>query len=81
MSQVISVQEASKILPELIKRASDGETVLIGEKGQAEVSLNAIPKKKNRDRKIGFYVGKKLEMADDFDAPLPDDILKEFGYK
>ena len=35
MSQVISVQEATSILPELIKRATKGETVLIGDQGQA----------------------------------------------
>ena len=81
MSQVISVQEASKILPDLIKRASDGETVLIGDEGQAEVSLNPVPKEEKRGIKIGFYVGKKLKIADDFDAPLPDDILEGFGYK
>ena len=81
MTQVISVQEAASILPELIKRASEGETVLIGDEGQAEVSLLAIPKKENRPVKIGFYAGKKLEITDDFDAPLPDDILEGFGYK
>ena len=81
MSQVISVQESASILPELIKRATKGETVLIGNEGQAEVSLNAIPKRINRDRKIGFLDGKNLYMADDFDAPLPDDLLAGFGYK
>ena len=81
MSQVISVQEAASILPELIKRATEGETVLIGNEGQAEVSLQPIPKNENRPVKIGFYVGRKLEIADDFDAPLPDDILEGFGYK
>ena len=81
MPQVISIQEAASILPELIKRVSEGETVLIGDEGQPEVSLNPIPKKKNKDRKIGFLDGKNLYMADDFDAPLPDDLLAGFGYK
>ena len=80
MSQVISIQEAAAILLELIKRASEGETVLIGDEGQAEVSLHAIPKKENRPVKIVFFAGKKLEIADDFDAPLPDDIPEDFGY-
>ena len=78
MSQVISVQEAASILPELIKRASEGETVLIGNEGQAEVSLNVIPKKIKKQ--VGLYKDPVI-MADDFDAPLPDDILEGFGYK
>ena len=78
MSQVISIQEASKILPELIKRASDGETVLIGDDGQAEVSLNVIPKKSKIQ--VGLYKDPVI-MLDDFDSPLPDDILEGFGYK
>ena len=77
MSQIIPVHEASKILPELIKRASDGETVLIGDEGQAEVSLNAIPKK--RERKIGLLSHKKFTMAEDFDAPLSPEIFANFG--
>ena len=77
MSQVISVQEASKILSELIKRASDGETVLIGNNGQAEVSLLAIPKKK--ERKIGLLSDKTLNMSDDFDAPMSPEVFASFG--
>ena len=68
MSQVISIQEASSILPELIKRATSGESILIGNDGQAEVSLHAIKNKKQR--KIGLLSDKQLNMADDFDAPL-----------
>jgi len=33
--------------------------------------------KPTRDRKPGSAKG-KIIMADDFDAPLPDDVLKEF---
>ena len=79
MSQVISVQEAASILPELIKRATEGETVLIGNEGQAEVSLHAIPKK--RERKIGLLSHKKFSMAEDFDAPLSPEIFANFGCK
>lgn len=79
MSQVISVQEAALILPELIKRATEGETVLIGDDGAAEVSLHAIPKK--RERKIGLLSHKKFNMAEDFDAPLSPEIFANFGCK
>lgn len=80
MSQVISVQEAASNLPDLIKRVSAGETVLIGNEGQAEVSLHPVQTTKKKDRTFGFYSG-KITMTDDFDAPLPDDLLKSFGYK
>ena len=78
MSQVISVQEASIILPELIKRAYEGETVLIGGDDTPEVSLQPIPKKIKKQ--VGLYKD-PIIIADDFDDPLPDDLLTSFGYK
>ncbi|MBQ7608166.1 MAG: hypothetical protein IJU76_09385 [Desulfovibrionaceae bacterium] len=78
MPQIISVQEAASILPELIKRVSEGETVLIGNEGQAEVSLNIVPK--TIKKQIGLYKD-PVTIADDFDAPLPDELLAGFGYK
>ena len=75
------IQKAASILPELIKRASDGETIIIGDKDFTEVTLQPISRKVLKERKIGFLDGINLCMADDFDAPLPDDILTGFGYK
>ena len=50
MPQVISVKEAVSILPELIKQASDGRIILIGNEGQPEVSLQlALKKNHNLD--------------------------------
>ena len=80
MSQVLSVQEAASILPELIKRVAEGDSVLIGDDGRAEASLQAVQNSPNRGIKIGFYSNKKLVVTDDFDSPLPDEILKGFGY-
>lgn len=80
MSHVISVQEAASILPKLIKRATEGGSVLIGDDGKAEVSLQPTRISQKKDRTFGFY-SEKITIADDFDAPLPDDILEGFGYK
>ena len=73
MSQAISVQEASIMLPELIKKAADGETVVIGNEGQPEVTLQARPKKVIHERKIGFLDGK--------DHYIASDLLTGFCYK
>ena len=55
--------------------------MVIGNEGQQEVILQARPKKIFHERKICFLDGKDLYMADDFDAPLPVDLLAGFGYK
>ena len=63
MSQVISVQEAAAILPELIKRVSDGEKVLIGDKGKAEVTLQATHKK---NHSLDITIASEQSLAKDW---------------
>ncbi|MBQ9452620.1 MAG: type II toxin-antitoxin system Phd/YefM family antitoxin [Desulfovibrio sp.] len=75
---VIPIHQAKTTLSQLVKRAAGGETILIGSYGRAEAVLlaaNALPQKR-----LGLLEG-KLTIPDDFDAPLPSEMLTTFGYE
>lgn len=79
MSQVaIPINQATSSLPLLIKRAACGEEIFIGDNGLAEVRLTAA-KPTSCGIKLGLLEGKYI-VPDDFDAPLPPDVLAGFGY-
>jgi prevent-host-death family protein len=72
----VNVHEAKTHLSRLLQRVAAGEEVTIARAGVPVARLvPAEPKKKTRP--LGFARG-QIWVADDFDAPLPDDLLKEF---
>jgi antitoxin (DNA-binding transcriptional repressor) of toxin-antitoxin stability system len=76
--EVISMHQAKSHLSQLVKRAAAGELVYIGGYGRVEAVLVSptVLAKKTRKR-IGLLAG-KLIVPEDFDAPLPDDVLASF---
>ena len=79
----VTTDQAKDKLPDLIDAASRGETVLIESNAGTDtqvVQLVAVPKRTHRRRKAGMARGLILYMADDFDARLPPELLKLFGY-
>ena len=73
---VISIAAAKKSLSALIKRAANGERIEIGAYGRPQVALVASAGRQNAVR-FGTLAG-RLTVPDNFDAPLPDDLLDEF---
>ena len=73
---VVNVHEAKTHLSQLINRVVAGEEIIIARGGKAVVKLVPVEAPK-RDRVPGLDAG-KIWIADDFDAPLPEDILKSF---
>ncbi len=74
--EVIPVHQAKSRLSQLIKRAANGETILIGAGGQAEAKLVAATAETKCKKRIGVLTS-KLKVPDDFDAPLDNDVLIE----
>ena len=75
MSVQVNIYEAKSKLSKLINQAIAGEEIIIARSGKPVAKL--VPfKKPIRNRKPGSAKG-KIIIADDFDAPLPDDILEE----
>jgi antitoxin (DNA-binding transcriptional repressor) of toxin-antitoxin stability system len=58
---------------------SNGEEIIIGKSGKPVVKLIAIQNKKPK-RAPGSLKG-KIRISEDFDAPLPADLLEEFEGK
>ncbi len=68
---MVTIEEAQSTLPELIRRLSPGEEVLITEDDHPVARLVAtVPPQPVR--KLGTMKGTVLYMAPDFDAPLDD---------
>lgn len=76
-SEVIPMHQAKSTLSQLVQRAAAGETVLIGPNGHAVAKLTGLTEPVVPKRCLGLLKG-KLQVPDDFDAPLSDDVLADF---
>lgn len=75
-TQTYDVQEASTNLPQLLKDVVSGTDVIIAKAGKPMALISRIEAVKP---KIHFGIMKgKAKVSEDFDAPLPDDILSAF---
>lgn len=73
----INVYQAKTKLSELLDRAAAGEEIVISRHGRPIARLVAYRPPARKRRKLGQLAGKGW-MAEDFDAPLPDDVLADF---
>ncbi len=76
MAETINLYEAKTHLSQLVERAAAGEEIIIAKAGRPKARLVPIQKTQRR-RKPGLWKG-RVWIADDFDDPLPDDILAGF---
>ncbi len=77
MTTIVPMHQAKSTLSQLVKRAGAGETIFIGSYGRPEAVLTSAAKAKP-EKRLGLLEGKLL-VPDDFDAPLPPEILAAFG--
>jgi prevent-host-death family protein len=70
----VNLYEAKTNLSKLVSRAEAGEEIVIARNGVPVARLGPL---KPRRRKLGGWEG-RVVIADDFDAPLPDDLLDAF---
>jgi prevent-host-death family protein len=73
----VNIHEAKTHLSRLLQRVAAGEEVTIARAGKPVARLVAVEPEKNKVRPLGMDRG-RIWIADDFDAPLPDDLLKLF---
>ena len=74
---VVPMHQAKSSLSQLVKRAAGGETIFIGSYGRAEAVLSSAASTRPKKR-LGLLAG-KLSIPDDFDAPLPQELLAAFA--
>ena len=74
----VNMHEAKTNFSKLIRRVLNGEEVIIARAGEPVARLGPVEKERKSPRSPGSARG-LVRIADDFDAPLPDDIL--FGFE
>lgn len=74
--QIVNMHDAKTHFSRLVDAAAQGEEIIIAKAGKPTARLVAIEPVKTQ-RRFGALKG-KIHIADDFDAPLPDDIQAAF---
>jgi prevent-host-death family protein len=75
MTKSVGVHEAKTQLSRLLERVSAGEEITITRRGEEVARLVPVPNA--HPRRLGIDVG-RFEVPDDFDAPLPPEVLGAF---
>jgi prevent-host-death family protein len=75
MTKSVGVHEAKTHLSRLLEDVAAGEQVVITRRGEPVASL--VPPPRSEPRQLGVDRG-RFVVPEDFDDPLPDDLLDEF---
>ncbi len=76
MTTTVSVHEAKTHFSKLLERVRQGEEIIIAEAGKPVARLS--PLGPGVARRVPGSAQGKIVVAEDFDAPLPDDVLDSF---
>lgn len=74
----ISLQDLAQNPGALLDRVEAGERLVVVRGGRAVAELRSVVQARLAPRPFGLAAG-AFTVTDDFDAPLDDDILREFG--
>ena len=75
--QQVNIHEAKTHLSRLVESVMRGEEVIIAKAGRPAARLVPIGGQGRDGIRFGLMKG-AIEIAEDFDAPLPDDVLAAF---
>jgi prevent-host-death family protein len=75
--KTINIHAAKTHLSSLVEEAAAGEEIIIAKAGKPVARLMAL-EKKDVASTLGMWKG-KMWMSDDFDTPLPPEVLRGFG--
>ena len=73
--RTVNIHEAKTHLSRLVDEVYSGEEIIIAKAGKPLAKLVALTAAKKR--KLGILKG-KLRAPEDFDAPLPEEVLASF---
>jgi prevent-host-death family protein len=76
-----NIYEAKTSLSQLVERAAKGEEIVIAKAGKPMVKMVPVAEKKAGKRKSGQNNLGITYISEDFDATLPDEMLRAFGYE
>jgi prevent-host-death family protein len=76
MKKIVNIYEAKTHLSRLLREVAGGAEIVIAKDGHPLARLVRIEPTVGA-RELGFAAD-RVRIADDFDAPLPDDVLDAF---
>jgi prevent-host-death family protein len=74
--QTVNIHDAKTQFSRLVDAAANGEEIIIAKAGTPTARLVPMDFAKTK-RRFGGLKG-QIRIADDFDAPLPDDVIAAF---
>ena len=74
--QSVNIHEAKTHLSRLVERVAAGEVIVIAKSGKPVAKL--VPYLTDDSPRLPGSLRGKIDIADDFDAPLPPDVLERF---
>ena len=74
--EAVNIYDAKTHLSKLVDKAASGEDVVVSRNGKPLVRITRLEPTRRRIR-FGLLKG-KLSIPEDFDAPLPDEVLAGF---
>jgi prevent-host-death family protein len=75
--QTVNIHEAKTHLSRLVEQAAAGDEIVIAKAGRPLARLVAFRPAVEEPRKLGRLKG-QIAIPDDFDAPLPEELLRSF---
>lgn len=76
MSKIVNVHEAKTHLSKLLELVQQGEEIMVAKAGRVIAKL--VPAGQRPARRTPGSARGQIEIADDFDAPLPKDVVDSF---
>jgi prevent-host-death family protein len=74
---IINIHDAKTHFSKFIKQALQGEEIIIARAGKPLIKL--VPYVEVTEHRRGGQFKGLMQVSDAFDAPLPDDLLKQFA--
>lgn len=74
---MVNIHAAKTQFSKLVDQAAAGEEIIIAKAGKPVAKLAPLSPEQKPRRRLGSLAG-QITISDDFDAPLPDDIIALF---
>ena len=73
----VPLSEIKQNLASFLQRVENGETLVITKKGTPLAEVKPVRPRSRQPRPYGLCAG-EFTVPEDFDAPLPEEIIREF---
>ena len=73
----VNIAEAKARLSKYLKKVAQGEVVVLSRRNRPIAEIRRVKSQRRRPRPMGLCAG-EFSVPDDFDRPLPEDVLDAF---